>query len=209
MKQNKVRKPLRQSREARAQLGSRFKFMCLDAGLNIEETAKLLHVTTRTVRYWFSGKSSVPYAAYRLVRVARWYELPVKGWEGWVMHSGKLWTPEGYGFGPQDSSWWSLLVRQAECFRKLYARSADFERALMALGAEGLRGAEREAPASLMAAAAVAGATAPVRPEGPEPRFISRTHWHKGPQKSPATEEKVSYKFRPAKSADANKMVSA
>jgi DNA-binding transcriptional regulator YiaG len=43
--------------------------MCADAGLSIEETAKALHVTTRTVRYWISGRVGIPYAAYRLVRI--------------------------------------------------------------------------------------------------------------------------------------------
>ena len=57
-------------------LSSRFKVLCADAGLSIDEAAKILHVTPRTVRYWFSGKVSVPYAAYKLVRVLRWFELP-------------------------------------------------------------------------------------------------------------------------------------
>jgi len=122
---------LKKSRETRAMLSSRFKVLCADAGLSVDEVAKFLHVTPRTVRYWFSGKSSVPYAAYKLVRVLRWFELPQKGFEGWCMHSGKLWTPEGHGIAPEDGSWWSLLVRQARCFRTLYQRSGDFERALM------------------------------------------------------------------------------
>jgi hypothetical protein len=29
------------------------------------------------------------------------------------MHSGKLWTPEGYGFDPHDSNWRGLPVRKA------------------------------------------------------------------------------------------------
>lgn len=123
-------------------LASRFKVLLADAGLSPEEAGKLLHVTPRTVRYWISGKVSVPYAAYRLVRVMRWFELPQAGFEGWCMHSGKLWTPEGVPIGPEDGSWWSLLVRQARCFRSLYQRSADFERALMMLGAKGLASAD-------------------------------------------------------------------
>ena len=101
-------------------LSSRFKLLCADSGLSIDETAKLLHVTPRTIRYWFSGKVTVPYAAYKLVRVLRWFELPGKQWTGWHFHGGKLWTPEGHGFEPRDSTWWSLLVRQARSFHTLY-----------------------------------------------------------------------------------------
>jgi DNA-binding transcriptional regulator YiaG len=150
MKQNvaKAHQPkVRKSREDRAMLASRFRVLCADAGLSLDLVAQTLHVTPRTVRYWFSGKSAVPYAAYKLVRILRWFELPQKGFEGWCMHSGKLWTPEGIPIGPEDGGWWSLLVRQARCFRTLYQRSADFERALMMLTAKGL--AASDAPGSL------------------------------------------------------------
>ena len=39
----------------------------MDAGLNVEAVGKLLHVTPRTVRYWFAGKTAVPYASYKLL----------------------------------------------------------------------------------------------------------------------------------------------
>jgi len=123
-------------------LAARFKVLCADAGLSVDQVAQTLHVTPRTVRYWFSGQSAVPYSAYKLVRIMRWFELPQKGFEGWCMHSGKLWTPEGHPIGPEDGSWWSLLVRQARCFRTLYQRSADFERALMMLTAKGLEASD-------------------------------------------------------------------
>jgi DNA-binding transcriptional regulator YiaG len=145
---------VRKSRETRAMLASRFRVLCADAGLSVDQVAQTLHVTSRTVRYWFSGKSSVPYAAYKLVRVMRWFELPQKGFEGWCMHSGKLWTPEGHGIAPEDGGWWSLLVRQARCFRTLYQRSADFERALMLLTAEGLRASDARAEAAVPEACA-------------------------------------------------------
>ena len=46
------------------------------------------------------------------------------------MHSGKLWTPEGYGFTPDCQSWWSLLVRQARMFRQLADRERQLDIAL-------------------------------------------------------------------------------
>lgn len=141
-------------------LASRFRVLCADSGLTIIEVGKLLHVTPRTVRYWFSGKSSVPYAAYKLVRVLRWWELPQKGFEGWSMHSGRLWTPEGIPIAPEDGGWWSLLVRQARCFRTLYQRSADFERALMMLTAKGLEASDAPRSGSLNVAVAAAAPSA-------------------------------------------------
>lgn len=70
--------------------GLRFKSMCADAGLSIDQTAKTLHVTTRTVRYWISGRVGIPYAAYRLVRILGRYELPDPAWAGWIMCFGRF-----------------------------------------------------------------------------------------------------------------------
>lgn len=75
----------------------------------------------------------MPYAAYKLVRVMRLFELPCEGWDGWHMHSGKLWSPEGHGFTPQDSNWWGLLVRRAASFGKLYTMQAAFDQAAATL----------------------------------------------------------------------------
>lgn len=132
----------RNTREDRALQGYRLKVMLADLGLTPETAANILHVTPRTVQHWISGRTRIPYAAYRLLRIMRGGELADPTWQGWHMHSGKLWSPEGHGFDPRDSSWWSLLVRQARCFRALYQRSAAFDRALMMLGADGLRASD-------------------------------------------------------------------
>lgn len=50
-------------------LASRLKVMLADLGLTPDTAAQALHVTPRTVRYWISGKTLVPYAAYLLLRV--------------------------------------------------------------------------------------------------------------------------------------------
>jgi hypothetical protein len=120
----------RKTRETRALLGSRFKILLADAGLSPESAGQLLHVTPRTIRYWLSGTVAVPYAAYKLVRVMRLFELPCEGWQGWHMHSGKLWTPEGYGFTPDCQNWWSLLVRQARLFRQMAEREHQLDMAM-------------------------------------------------------------------------------
>lgn len=108
--------------------------MCADAGMTVDQTAKALHVTTRTVRYWISGRVAIPYAAYRLMRILGRYELPDSAWSGWVMHSGRLWSPEGHGFIPHDSNWWSLLVRKARFFSDLYERQRQFDVVMLRAG---------------------------------------------------------------------------
>jgi transcriptional regulator with XRE-family HTH domain len=136
-------------------LGARFKVMCADAGLSIEQTAKALHVTSRTVRNWISGRVAIPYAAYRLVRILGRWELPDPAWAGWIMHSGQLWSPEGHGFVPGDSNWWGLLVSQARLWREQYDRDRQFRMLMLRTG--------RDAPArSEDASASLAG---PVQPE--------------------------------------------
>lgn len=77
------------------------------------------------MRNWFSGKTAVPYAAHRLIRILARYELPGDAWAGWLMHSGKLWTPEGHPITPADGGWWSLLVRQARMFRTQYCANVQ------------------------------------------------------------------------------------
>lgn len=108
--------------------------MCADAGLSIEQTAKALHVTTRTVRYWISGRVGIPYAAYRLVRILGRWELPDPAWAGWIMHSGRLWSPEGHGFVPGDSNWWGRLVSQARLWREQYDRGREFDMLMLRAG---------------------------------------------------------------------------
>ncbi len=161
MKYDKRKLTPQKTRETRALLGSRFKILLSDAGLSPEAAAQLLHVTPRTIRYWISGKVTVPYAAYKLVRVMRLFELPCEGWQGWHMHSGKLWSPEGYGFTPDCQSWWSLLVRQARLFRDMANRERQLDIAMHRMKDGGA-----ELPCSPTGCVSVleGGAAAPVTP---------------------------------------------
>ena len=99
--------------------------MCSGAGFHLADVAQLLHVSPRTVHNWFSGACAVPYSSWRLIRILGRYELPDKSWAGWLMHSGKLWTPEGHPIEPRDGAWWSLLVRQARCFRSTFQENTQ------------------------------------------------------------------------------------
>jgi DNA-binding transcriptional regulator YiaG len=115
VKKSSSSRPTRTNAEARAVIAQRLKYLLSDAGLKVPEAAKLLQVTERTVYAWISGRTAVPFAAYKLLRLLRWFELPGP-WDGWLMHSGKLWSPEGLGFDPSDSAWWGILVRKAAQF---------------------------------------------------------------------------------------------
>lgn len=72
------------------------------AGLTTVQAAEMLDVTERTIRNWENGTSDIPYAAFRVVRLAGGYALAGKGWEGWTFSHGKLWTPENRSFEPHE-----------------------------------------------------------------------------------------------------------
>lgn len=104
----------------------RFDAMCRKLGYTRAAAAKTLQVSERTLHNWVSGTTAVPYAAYKLLRVLCFHEIPFKTWHGWHFAGGKLWSPEGYGFTGLDGSWWSLLVRQAKSSGVLFEQQREF-----------------------------------------------------------------------------------
>ena len=124
----------RRDPDSRAQLAKRFKTTYAALGLSLDDVAKLLHVTPRTVHNWNSGRYDIPYAAVKLLRVLLRYELPHDQWRGWHFSGGKLYTPEGHSIAPQDSDWWSLLVLRAKSFSVMYDKCRALERQLKATG---------------------------------------------------------------------------
>nr|WP_240964858.1 VC1465 family Xer recombination activation factor [Acidovorax sp. SRB_24] len=140
-------------------------------GLDLPGCAQLLHVTERTLHNWQSGKHDIPFAAYKLLRLLNRMDLPGPSWAGWCFHGGKLWSPEGRSFVGTDSSWWSLLVRRADCFGSMFKRSGQFEQALMALVAERR---DTDAMRSVAPAAGRAAGREPLgdRREAPVPNLL-------------------------------------
>ena len=105
-------------------LSDRFKRMYRQLGIDRVAAAQLLRVSERTLHNWESGKHEIPYSAYKLLRLLSYSEMPGKAWEGWHFAAGRLWSPEGYGFRPEDSQWWSALCRRSTLFHVLYKENA-------------------------------------------------------------------------------------
>lgn len=96
----------------------KFKLTRYLAKLSREEVACLLHVTPRTVALWETGKSRIPYAAFKLLRVLVALELPGEAWKGWTIQGDTLWSPEGrpYSAGYLGYQW--LTFAMAESWRR-------------------------------------------------------------------------------------------
>lgn len=109
------------ARIRRDSLAQRFREARLTSLMSQADAAKLLRVTERTVHNWEAGRVRVPYAAYKLMRILRGYELPGRTWRGWWLIGDRLITPEGRELRASDGAWWSLLVAQAHQFRQLLA----------------------------------------------------------------------------------------
>lgn len=127
----------------------RFDAMCRQLGYTRASAAKTLQVSERTLHNWVSGRTAVPYAAYKLLRVLCFHEIPFKTWQGWHFTGGKLWSPEGHGFTGLDGSWWSLLVRQARASVVLFDQQREMRATIASLNAEleSLRGGSAVADA--------------------------------------------------------------
>lgn len=117
---SKHTKSCRHDPDTRAQLGFRLRYARLRLGWSIVEAGKYFQVTERTWHNWETGSHRIPFAVYKLARILSRYELPGKAWAGWRFEADQLITPEGRQITPQDGAWWSLLIRQARCFRSAY-----------------------------------------------------------------------------------------
>ena len=115
---------------------SRFKDTRLLCCLSVREAGKVFRVSERTIRNWEAGRVGIPYAAFKLLRILRGYELPGQAWKGFRLKGDTLWSPEGKGFKASDHTWWSLTVGMAHEFRRMMrAKRAASVAALEAAGA--------------------------------------------------------------------------
>jgi transcriptional regulator with XRE-family HTH domain len=75
-----------------------FKEVRLTSRLTIEQTAKLLQVTSRTVALWECGSSRIPYSAFKLLRCLAKGDLIPEAWKGWTIKDETLYSPSGRSF---------------------------------------------------------------------------------------------------------------
>jgi len=93
--------------------------------LSREACASALGVEVRTVRNWETGKTRIPYAAFKLLRVLTGGELPGAAWEGFYVCGDVLYSPERKGFTAGELAYLSNVFAMARFWLQDYqARGA-------------------------------------------------------------------------------------
>jgi transcriptional regulator with XRE-family HTH domain len=90
--------------------------------LSIEQAAKLLQVTSRTIAHWERGVTRIPYSAFKLLRCLANGELLPDVWKGWTVKGDTLWSPVGRPFRQHE------LTYLANYFTMARYWQADYER---------------------------------------------------------------------------------
>lgn len=90
-----------------------FKKVRLMSCLTQENASEMLHVTLKTIQNWEKGRVTIPYSAFKLLKVLSRYELPQEGWQDWHITNGKLWSPAGRSFLPSELSYISNYFSMA------------------------------------------------------------------------------------------------
>ena len=146
--------PRVKSMRHKAILAERFRHARHACWLTVPQTAKLLHVSVRTVHNWEAGTVRVPFTAYKLMRILRGVDLPngcellSNAWAGWRFQGDKLISPEGREFVGTDSAWWSLLVQRARLFSARNAKTQALTRQSQGAAATADNAAGAAAPAA-------------------------------------------------------------
>ena len=133
---SQVRKKCPNDPDYRAQLGFRLRTARCNMGWSVADAAKYFQVTERTWHNWESGVHRIPFAVYKLCRVLARLELPGDAWAGWSFQGGVLITPEGRRIEPRDSSWWSLMVRNAQSFSAAFNEASRLRMLVAGLHAQ-------------------------------------------------------------------------
>lgn len=89
--------------------------------------SELLGVSERSIRNWETGRTAVPYAAFKLLRVLSGGELPGAEWKGFWVQGSTLWTPEGKGYDASELAYISNVFAMARYWLRDYhaKRAAD------------------------------------------------------------------------------------
>ena len=90
-----------------------------------EACAAALGVEVRTVRNWETGKTRVPYAAFKLLRLLTGGELPGAAWAGFFVRGNVLYSPEQKAFTAGELAYLSNVFAMARFWLQEYqARGA-------------------------------------------------------------------------------------
>lgn len=101
-----------------------FKEARLISRLTIEQTAKLLQVTSRTVALWECGSSRIPYSAFKLLRCLAKGELIPEAWKGWTIREDTLWSPSGRSFRVYELLYLANYLTMARYWQADYDQKA-------------------------------------------------------------------------------------
>lgn len=90
--------------------------------LSIDEAAKLLQVTSRTIAHWERGSTRIPYSAFKLLRCLANGELLPQAWKGWTIKGDTLWSPVGRPFRQHELTYLANYFTMARLWQADYAR---------------------------------------------------------------------------------------
>lgn len=93
------------------------------AGMTRKEAAQALDVTPRTIQNWETGGASIPWMAYRMLRILRGFALPGVFWDGWTVRGRELFAPNGRSFDARLLESMEVVFSQARLWRQMYATS--------------------------------------------------------------------------------------
>ncbi len=97
--------------------------------LTVDDVAKLLQVTARTVAHWECGATRIPYSAFKLLRCLAKGELVHEAWKGWAIKGDTLWSPVGRAFRVYELTYLQNYFTMARYWQADYAkRSAEKQR---------------------------------------------------------------------------------
>jgi DNA-binding XRE family transcriptional regulator len=100
----------------------KFKEVRMMNRLTVDDAAKLLQVTSRTIAHWEGGVTRIPYSAFKLLRCLSNGSLLHDAWKGWTIKGDTLWSPVGRPFRQHE------LTYIANYFTMARYWQADYER---------------------------------------------------------------------------------
>ncbi len=107
--------------------------------LSVEDAAKLLQVTSRTIAHWESGVTRIPYSAFKLLRILASGELLPIAWKGWVIKGDTLWSPINRPFRQHELTYISNYFTMARYWQADYERRNTLKQAAKVSDAPPLR----------------------------------------------------------------------